>query len=1078
MKKVTLSLVALLLCLCIQAQHRSEQEAIQIAQEFFAKKQMKKAPRLSVVPQQKVSQQIQRKVASDRKASNKTSGSYIINDEENGRFVIVSADDRMFEVLGYSDNGVFDESQAPCGLLALLESYNVLYDSLSVCKKDVPKQKIRKANFKKIDPLIKSKWNQRSPYNDRCPYDVSKSETERCLSGCVATAMAQVMNYHKYPNQCQGTYSYKTPFDMFLQLDYDTIYFDWSKVQDTYNYYIDSEGHYVDVPERTKEENNEVAKLMYACGVSVSMEYGVGSSGAKSQNIPYAMINYFKYNPNIAYKDKKYYSDDEWDDIILQDLEAGHPILYSGANNFWDGHQFVLDGCDEEGRYSFNFGWSGSSDGFYYLTGTNSIHYNWIQDMVCRITPEEWGIHEDIFTCSLGFHSENMSVRIGDKGKFSFWPRCQSSETTFNETGTGLFRGEVGIGLFDENFNYIKSLFKQDVVDLQQEFVGTIEGNVIYNNETFKNGNNYIIAPYAKCVNSSNPTRIRSKVDTISYYMAHVANDVVKLWPNGKEFNEVVTGVYRATAKNVDGETKEWLVSLERDNSDFMYILTNIDPLVNYSYDNSFSRVSGELNTDGTLLTLSRYLYGNDSKLVTYPNKNEVVLHLDAQNFSMSIDGDWGCAKTSDEETTKEISHYTETTFTYINPSELEIIVNNNVAGDLSSHLNDSTFYLFVERLTITGDLNGTDFKLINKVQDDGRLAYLDISEANIVEGGTTYNFSYKTQNNVVSSFMFSGDNLLSVKLPNTTEKIERYAFNSCDKLKEVIIGANVDNIRDNAFSDCPVLETINVDAGNQSYCTFNGALYTNDLKRLLLCPNGLIVDEYIIYDGTESIAEHAFDGCANIISIDIPTSVREIGGWAFTDCKELRYLKLPEGLTEMKHALLWGCKKLTTLNMPSTLRNIETSVFEYCESLVMIYSDIKMIDSLKVDSSSYHPIKEYFKEIPDTCTWMVPSGPVNNIEKYANRYVKQPWWIPTWRITIDPIPEEPDGIGTIRINDDKIGWVDENNYYHAINDGFLKVYSINGSTSKILHVKRGNSYPLELYKGMYIVNNKKVLVQ
>lgn len=1083
MKRFTLSLVALLLCLCIQAQHRSEQEAIQIAQEFFAKKQMKKAPRLSVVPQQNVSQQIQRKVASDRKNSNNnTSGCYIINDEENDRFVIVSADDRMFEVLGYSNNGIFDESNAPCGLLTLLESYNVLYDSLLVCNKDVLKQKIRKKNYKNIGPLIKSKWNQCSPYNDWCPYDVNKSETQRCLSGCVATAMAQVMNYHKHPNQCQGMYSYETPFGKILQLDYDTIFFDWSKVQNTYNYYINTEGHYVDVPERTLGENNEVAKLMYACGVSVSMKYGVSSSGAHSQNIPYAMINYFKYNPNIVYKNKDYYSDDEWDDIIMKDLEAGHPILYSGANNFWDGHQFVLDGCDEEGRYSFNFGWSGSSDGFYYLTGTNSIKYEWTQDMVCQVTPEEWGIHEDLFTCLGDFQSENMSVRIGDKGKFRFSPKCESFERTFNESGTGLFSGEIGIGLFNEEFHFIKSLFKQDVVNLQQEFVGGgIHGNVYYDNETFQNGEQYIIAPYAKCVNSSHPTRIRALVDKINYYVAHVANDVVKLWPNGNEFNDVVTGVYRVAAKQSNGNTKEWLVDLKRDDNDFEYVLTNIDPLVSDRYDNSFSRVRGELNSDGTLLTLSHFPSGNDSKLISYPNKNEVIIHLDAQKLTMSIDGDWGCAITSlydEEEMTKEISHYTETTFTYVNPSELDIVINDNIAGELSSHLNDSTFYLFVEGLTVNGNLNGTDFKLIRRMQKNGRLAYLDISDANIVEGGTSYYFSSSvTNNNVISSDMFTGDNLLSVKLPKTAKSMKRDAFSLCHKLKEIVIGSEMCEIDDNAFQNCYSLKDIFVDDDNKTYCTYNGTLYTKDLKNLLLCPNGLAIDNYVVCEGTENISDFAFSDCKNIVTIDIPSSVKIIGSSAFEDCSSLESVQLPEGLIIMEDWLFNNCKNLASLSLPSSLRKMKAYCLRNCESLQRIESKIKRIDSLYVYDTQYSPADSFFVDISDTSTWYIPSGPEEDIEKYARLYKAQRWWIPNWRIVIDPIPE-PSGIAINKADDNEIGWMDDNLIFHAINDGLVKVFTIDGMLAKKIVVTKGVDYQLNLPNGIYIVNKKKVLVK
>lgn len=669
--KKSLIINCLFLCsLCAFAQQRSESEALQIAQEFFSKKG--KPQRLSLVPPQKIETQMHKKIGSARKRASQRAGFYVVNEEKSRRFVIVSADERMYKVLGYSDNGMFNEEEAPCGLLTLLESYNTLYDSLVVCGNNIPKAEVKDSGLKKIGPLIESKWAQGSPYNDLCPIDVSKSETSRCVSGCVATAMAQVMNYYQYPSNCSGEYSYSTPFGLSLSLDFNTISFDWDQIQDTYNYYIDDSG-LTTVPGRTDSEKAEVAKLLYACGVAVSMKYGVGSSGAYSLNIPYAMINYFKYNPNATLKDKAYYTNDEWDEMILNDLKAGHPILYTGANNYSDAHQFILDGCDEEGRYSFNFGWSGFSDGFYYLTGNNSIKYDWIQQMVCQVTPEEWGTYEDVFYTN-SFSSDKLSTPVGGSVRFSFFPTCNSSSATVNEPNTGTFEGEIGIGLYDTDFNFIKPLCKQYFTGLNSGDIKYTQEEIVFDAANFLNGHSYLIAPYAKGKKAILPTRIRTLRGEQDYYLAIVKNNMVSLRIKGIEFTDVLTGSYTASAINKNGELEEWEVVLSKSSyNNMMYKISNFDPALNRLEEHKgylANYVLGTISTDGTYLSVSANCYlGSDLNLISLSGNNTIIVHLNAKEKTMHIDDVWGTTQTSSNggsTTVSEISRYSNTAFKFI----------------------------------------------------------------------------------------------------------------------------------------------------------------------------------------------------------------------------------------------------------------------------------------------------------------------------------------------------------------------------------------------------------------------------
>lgn len=276
MRKKLLALALALIPMLGFSQHRSESEAITVAQEFWGKGVNR--AKLKAVSQKSMAKAKARAMA---KATSTTSGSmqsfYVINDEARNRFVIVSSDDRLIKILGYSDNGVFNPETAPEGLIDMLNGYDAQYmfikDKLSSAD-----NVSSRASIEPIEPMIQTKWGQMTPYNNDCPQNKRATDGSKCASGCVATAMAQVMNYYKYPNVGKGIYLYQSATQgHIIMQDFSNTSFDWSKFSNTYN------------ESSTEEAKAEVAKLMKACGVSVSMDYGQssdGSSGAAPTDIP------------------------------------------------------------------------------------------------------------------------------------------------------------------------------------------------------------------------------------------------------------------------------------------------------------------------------------------------------------------------------------------------------------------------------------------------------------------------------------------------------------------------------------------------------------------------------------------------------------------------------------------------------------------------------------------------------------------------------------------------------------------------------------------------------------------------
>lgn len=296
---------------------------------------------------------------------------YVISRGENQGFVVVSADDAVAPLLGYSDEAVdFDNlpdnfkwwlSQYQAEITAAVNAGADLYEAPAADNKAA------------IEPMVTTRWDQDAPYNDLCP----KVGNTRCPSGCVATAMAQVINYHKYPEKGIGTHSYSWNGQT-LSFDYGNTTFQWDKMLDRYSY---NSG--------TAEQRKAVATLMYACGVSVDMGYKAESSGAMSATVPFAMREFFGFDKAVHFENRCVYTSQQWIDKVYEQLEKVGPVYYSGRGES-GGHAFVCDGY-KDGLFHFNWGWGGMSDGYFRLNelvpgsqgiGGNSDGFNTDQGII------------------------------------------------------------------------------------------------------------------------------------------------------------------------------------------------------------------------------------------------------------------------------------------------------------------------------------------------------------------------------------------------------------------------------------------------------------------------------------------------------------------------------------------------------------------------------------------------------------------------------------------------------------------------------------------------------------------------
>lgn len=310
---------------------------------------------------------------------------YVFNNPDSHGFMVVSADDELPALLGYSDRGAIsaEEQAQPDGLrywldmlTAQVEYARNASDARGVLLKSRPARE-------EISPMCTTEWNQSDPFNNECP----EIGGQRSVTGCVATAMAQAMKYHNWPASGEGASRYEWNGNSY-SCDFSTIEFDWENMRDVYQY-----------NEYTDAEAEAVARLMYAAGMSVDMRYSPWSSGASSMLIAPALGNNFRYDKSrLEYHLRDYYSLYEWEEMIYTSLKEYGPVIYGGQSTE-GGHSFICDGYRGDGYFHFNWGWGGLSDGWFLLDALDPLDqgiggsvsltgFNYDQDIVTGLTPD------------------------------------------------------------------------------------------------------------------------------------------------------------------------------------------------------------------------------------------------------------------------------------------------------------------------------------------------------------------------------------------------------------------------------------------------------------------------------------------------------------------------------------------------------------------------------------------------------------------------------------------------------------------------------------------------------------------
>lgn len=374
MKRLLVAFFTVLVSIAILAGNVTEQQALTIARQFMQGKsfQQKQVRRAAAVGDNQF---------------------YVFNAEGQNGFVIVSADDRTTPVLGYADKGSLEMNKLPVNARRWLEGYA---EEIKALGEDVQANTHpRRVIGAPVAPLLTCHWDQGAPYNLQCPIDGKYNS----VTGCVATAMAQVMYYHKWPQSATTAIPAYTTSTKKLNLsELPATTFKWDQMKDSYSY------------DETGAAADAVAELMRYCGQAVRMDYTSNESGASVGAAH--LINYFGYSKTAQDMNRSYYTTTEWEAMIYKELSNARPVLYSG-NSGSGGHQFVIDGYDDKGLFHVNWGWGGYADGHFVLSvlnpdgrgiggGSSSNGYTRWQDAIIGVQPDhgEPAAKPDIFFMS------------------------------------------------------------------------------------------------------------------------------------------------------------------------------------------------------------------------------------------------------------------------------------------------------------------------------------------------------------------------------------------------------------------------------------------------------------------------------------------------------------------------------------------------------------------------------------------------------------------------------------------------------------------------------------------------------
>lgn len=1054
MRRLTILVTTLFISLMSFAGEVTEEQALQKAKQFMQGRQFK--------------QQNLR-----RAASTVCNAYYVFNAENDGGFVIVSGDDRTTPILGYGYDGNLDMENLPDNLKWWLESYAAQIAALGNGQEAAAPTVVGPA----IEPLVQAKWDQDLPYNSMCPdgnyvdYDEAGfNPYNRCVTGCVPTAVTQVMYYWKWPESCPALDSYEVTEGKTLK-GLPATTFKWNEMTDSYSYLSSDESVYA------------VAELMRYCGQALHIVYGTGGTSGYAD--PSVIIKTFGYSKNIHELQRNDYTTSQWETIVYHELAAQRPLVYSGASSV-GAHQFIIDGYDGHGLFHINWGWGGVPDSYYVLSladpetnqgiGGSPGSYYFSQKALFNMQPSESG--------------EVMRPLMRMAGS-NFYPAEMNK--TYSRTNAMTDFADVFISL-NISVNY--------AMEPESE-MGAELGWALYQADELK-----------LLVGSKGVTIPAEQFNAISNEMTVSFGAGL---PTGKY---MLSPVYRfsedADWKRCEGygihslltEVTPTTLTMRAPDQNNMSFVVNSMSVSDYPEAGSPISISANITNNGETQLLTAVLWIQKQGETTWTQCGKTNGYTDlgtpidiSLNFLQEEAGSYHLKLTTS------------------NSEEALATTTVTIAA---------TEDIVVEGVKYRCAPAYKRARVVNNDGSDGNVERVNIQQTVKSGNGTVCSVV------AIEDMAFYGWGMTSLTIPEGVETIGFHAFESCNKITKIILPSTVTSIGYNAFygtrnlislishiqnpfeiaketfmylyidmvtkwkSILPPTATLYVPVGTKSqYEALSGWNQFEDIEEgelqeavvggirfayatggstatvihddsyqelsTVTIPATVIISgknynvtaighsafmynsnitNVLLPEGLETIKDFAFVG-VGFTEIKLPSTLKKIGQEAFWNCNAETMI-LPEGVKTIGDQVFNNMYNLTRLDLPKSLTKIGKELVLGCSNLNLVNS--YMTDPYAIGSSTFASVRTF---VTATDTWVYTPSPATLYVPYGTKekYEALSGW--TKFASIKERPKDETDIQSIRMKA-------ENN----------KVFDLSGRQVK------GHG------KGVYITNGKKILVK
>lgn len=851
---------------------------------------------------------------------------YIFNFNDSTGYAIVGGDDRMPAIVGYSDKSTLNPDNLPVNLKSFLAAYKATVESVE--KGDTAAVKNVKAAMKReagsytpIAPLLGGiEWSQNAPFNNLCPkYDGKYN----AVTGCVATAMAQIMRYWKYPSSLlEGipayvSQSYNIPIDSIP----NGIGYDWDNMPEKYN------GDF------TNNQAFAVATLMQHIGASVKMDYGP-ESGAYDKDVIPALTHYFGYDKDIIKMlDRTNFEWEDWNKILQDELGKKRPIYYCG-HSFIGGHAFVCDGMDSDGYYHINWGWGGKSNDYFDITilnPNNGIGFNESNSAILGIVPNNSQDKQPSFEydrmvvsdiSDFSYSSERNSVSDSFSGSVSYvLSNFSKSESVLFTLGIKAEDGHI----IPVSTDYLTQLipmgeFRKFTVNFDYPFpVGEYKLYGIQssdNGETWKTcyGKYQMLYVTESKLLATKYIYITTNSDSLHYELDLLSKEAKLMYYRGN--SSVVSVPSEVTFEGKKYAVRKVACDCFQDNPN----------LVRVELPEGLTDLGEFYSVDGKVTPM---FYGSPLESIDIPKS---VVNIGDGCF-------FGCKNLQAINIPKD--------------SHLEVVGSAcfgrcNKLESISFPKSLKEFRGYLEKEPVNGEVKvfgGTFLECKNLrsvfIPEDCKLEYLP---------------------------MFCLEecyNLVEITLPSSLKVLGEWCFKDCSSLTNIMLPEGTEVLGTCCFGFCEALESINLPSTLreiESYCFSN----CHKLQGKLVVP-----------EGVERLGDGSF-ASTSITSISLPNTIREIGDECFKDCTKLvenqnGKLVFPERIERLGNRSFKGCHSLKNIELPNALREIGDQCFMWCDIRSLDFTNCKNLRSIGASAFS---TCQYITDI------LIPEG----VEKVGSR--------------------------------------------------------------------------------------------